>query len=171
MTSANYTRTEGQAETFQKMRCSMDATSAVQGQLFYLITINTIVSVVAFLGNALILFALRKDCSLHPPSKLLLRCLTTTDLLVGLIAEPSNIAYLISLLLGEWHLCQFSSAISFIVGYMLGTVSLLTVTAVSVDRLLALLLGLRYRQVVTLKRTFSLILIFWIVCSVAANRT
>lgn len=164
MMNSNYTRTE----SFQKMRCTMDSSSGVQGQLFYLITINTIISVVAFLGNALILFALRKDCSLHPPSKLLLRCLATTDLLVGLIAEPSNVTYLMSLLQSEWHLCRLSAAISFIVGYLLGTVSLLAISAISVDRLLALYLGLRYRQVVTLKRTHGLILIFWIACSVAA---
>ena len=42
-------------------------------------------------------------------------------------------------------------------------VSLLTLTAISVDRLLALLLGLRYRQVVTVKKTYVAILAFWIV--------
>ena len=42
-------------------------------------------------------------------------------------------------------------------------VSLLTLTAISVDRLLALLLGLRYRQVVTVKKTYIAILAFWIV--------
>ena len=42
-------------------------------------------------------------------------------------------------------------------------VSLLTLAAISVDRLLALLLGLRYRQVVTVKKTYIAILAFWIV--------
>ena len=41
-------------------------------------------------------------------------------------------------------------------------------TAISVDRLLALLLGLRYRQVVTLKRTHRIVAIFWLVSGVAA---
>ena len=40
--------------------------------------------------------------------------------------------------------------------------SLLTLTAISVERLLALLLGLRYRQVVTLKRTRFIIIAFWV---------
>ena len=39
--------------------------------------------------------------------------------------------------------------------------SLLTLTAISVDRLLALLLGLRYRQVVTLKRTCLTVAVIW----------
>ena len=42
-------------------------------------------------------------------------------------------------------------------------VSLLTLTAISLDRLLALLLGLRYRQVVTVKKTYIAVLAFWIV--------
>ena len=36
-------------------------------------------------------------------------------------------------------------------------------TATSVDRLIALLLGLRYKQVVTLKRTYVTVITFWIV--------
>ena len=44
----------------------------------------------------------------------------------------------------------------------------MTITAVSVDRLLALLLGLRYRQIVTLKRTDIIVAFFWIVSSVIA---
>ena len=46
---------------------------------------------------------------------------------------------------------------------ILCAVSLLTLTAISVDRLLALLLGLRYRQFVTLKRVFLISIAFYIV--------
>ena len=45
---------------------------------------------------------------------------------------------------------------------ILFAVSLLTLTAISVDRLLALLLGLRYKQVVTLKRAYVIALTFWL---------
>ena len=41
-------------------------------------------------------------------------------------------------------------------------VSVGTLTAISVDRLLALLLGLRYRQVVTLKRTYVIVITLWV---------
>lgn len=39
---------------------------------------------------------------------------------------------------------------------------MLTITAVSVDRLLALLLGLRYRHVMTLRRVWTLVVSFWL---------
>ena len=41
-------------------------------------------------------------------------------------------------------------------------------TAISGDRLLALLLGLRYKQVVTLKRTYIFLATFWVVSDIAA---
>ena len=49
--------------------------------------------------------------------------------------------------------------------------SLLTLTAISVDRLLALLLRLRYRQVVTLKRVYLIIITIWIVSIASALAT
>ena len=42
------------------------------------------------------------------------------------------------------------------------------VSAISVDRLLALLLGLRYKQIVTLKRTYIIVTTFWVFNLVAS---
>ena len=52
--------------------------------------------------------------------------------------------------------------------YIVWSVELITLTAISVDRLLALLLGLRYRQVVTLKRTCLIAIGGWIGSIVSA---
>ena len=61
----------------------------------------------------------------------------------------------------RFNICRYTVVLSFIVGYILGSVSLSTLTAVSVDRLLAMLLGLRYRRVVTLKPTYVTVIDFW----------
>jgi len=45
----------------------------------------------------------------------------------------------------------------------------LTLTAIRVDRLLALSLGLRYRQVLTLKRAYLIVVTFWIVSTLFAT--
>jgi len=50
----------------------------------------------------------------------------------------------------------------FITGCIFTGVSVGTLTAISVDRLLALLLGLRYRQVITLKRTYVIVFSLWL---------
>ena len=42
-------------------------------------------------------------------------------------------------------------------------------TAISVDRLLALLLGLRYKQIVTLKRTYVIVTTFWVFTLVTSS--
>ena len=74
-----------------------------------------------------------------------------------------------SLVNENWSLCRYVYNTNFIASYALCAVSLLTVTAISVDRLLALLLGLRYKQVVTLKRTYAIVAIFWIVSIITST--
>ena len=112
-------------------------------------------SITAFLGNVLIIVALQKLSSLHPPSRLLLGCLASTDLCVGLITQPLFVAYLMS---PSKH-CYFQILL-IITGVTLNGLSLLTLTAVGVDRFLALTLGLRYRNVVTLRRMQVLVVTF-----------
>ena len=154
--------TDAQQKTIDELFCSPDLTAGLHRRLTFLSVLNSFLSVTTFLGNALILTALHKESSLHPPSKLLLQCLATTDLCVGLIAEPLNVTYWMSLVNEHWNACPYLIAAHFITGYFLCGVSGLTLTAISVDRLLALLLGLGYRQVVTLKRTYMIVIIFWV---------
>ena len=53
-------------------------------------------SITAFLTNSLILVALYKESSLYPPYKLHYNSLATTELLVGLVAQPLYAAYWMS---------------------------------------------------------------------------
>lgn len=141
--------------------CSAGLTSRLHFQLTCLSVINALLSVTAVLGNTIILFALNRESSLHSPSKLLFRCLATADLCAGLIAEPLTVAFWISFLHGRRKICRYT-LMSLGAGYTLISVSLCTLTAISVDRLLALVLGLRYRQVVTMKRTYAVVAVFWV---------
>ena len=61
------------------------------------------------------------------------------------------------------NLCYYYGVWVDIVNIVFSGVSLLTATATSVDRLLALSLGLRYRQVVTVRRVGAILSCFWIV--------
>ena len=165
MATANVAE-NGQQKTVEQIFCLEGLTDKISGQLIFILVLNSLLSVSAFLGNALILIALHKESSFYPPSKLLLRCLATTDLCVGLIAEPLTVTCLISVLNEHWNMCRYISAAGFITGNILCGVSLFAITAISVDRLLALLLGLRYRQVVTLQRTFGVVIALWFVSTV-----
>ena len=165
----NFTGRGNQTQTFLQVRCRAALTSGIHEELIYLSAFNIFLSISAVLGNILILVALRKVSFLHPPSKLLFRCLATTDLCVGLITEPLGVVNRMSLIHGQWNLCRYVLVSSIITGYNLSLVSLLTASAISVDRLLALLLGLRYRQVVTLKRTYVIVVMIWFISSVACT--
>ena len=121
--------------------------------------LNTFFSITAILGNILILIALNKVTSICPPTKLLFRCLAVTDLCVGLVSQPLFTVKLLASL-NHYEYLLFN-AIEVISSQVLCGVSLLTSTAISVDRLLALSLGLRYRYVVTLRRVRALIISFW----------
>ena len=137
---------------------------------FYKISIIllSILTITATLGNSLILAALHKGLPLHPPSKLLLRSLAITDLCVGVISQPLIIAYLLLTLAEHWSSCRVIQYTVIVVNTIFPGVSLFTLTAISVDRLLALLLRLRYRQVVTVKRVRVVIFIFWPTSSLVA---
>ena len=72
-----------------------------------------------------------------------------------------------SLVHEHWSLCRYTRDVGYITGFTLCGVSLFTMTAISVDRLLAMLLGLRYKEIVTLRRTYIILAIVWVVCLIA----
>ena len=162
MATANFTGDEEQKTVEQQLCNSSGSIPGLQGHLTFLSVVNAFLSVTAFFGNVLVLIALHKKSSLQPPSKLLLRSLATTDFCVGLISEPLTVIYWMSVANEHQNICPVAFIAQFITSYILCGVSVATLTAVSVDRLLALLLGLRYRQVVTLKRTYAIVITLWV---------
>ena len=134
------------------------------GVWIFFTALTIFLSIFATLGNVLILVALRKVSSIHPPTKLLFRCLAVTDLCVGLLGQSLNVYVMyiaISLDIGNF-IVELVYVFVFIV-IVLVAVSILTSAAISVDRLLALLLGLRYRHVVTLCRVRVVIACVWFI--------
>ena len=132
-----------------------------------ILSVNVPLSIIAFLGNALIIAALLKPLSsLHPASKLLYGCLACTDLCVGIIIHPLFANFLMT----PQHSDRcFSAQIPLaILGILFCGVSLKTLSAIGVDRLLVLKLGLKYREKVTLRRVQILVAAFWLLDSVTA---
>ena len=169
MTEGNLAEDEIQ-KTIKELFCTKKLTGEVHKVLSLLSVLNIFLSITAFLGNTLILVALHEETSLHPPStsKLLYRNLAISDLCVGVILEPTAITYLLSVINEKWEICYYASVINHVAAicymHLLYALSLYTVTAISVNRLLALLLRLRYRQVITLKRTCLSVIVIWIMC-------
>ena len=126
--------------------------------------VNIFFSITSSLGNILILIALPKVTSLHPPTKLLFQCLAITDLGVGLISQP----LFATVLLIDYRNVNWSVILYNYLSIIFCGVSMNISTALSVDRLLALLLGLRYRHVVTLKRVRIAVACCWLTALVTA---
>ena len=120
-------------------------------------------SLTATLGNLLVLISIWRTPSLHSPSNVLLVGLALSDLGVGLFVQPIFLVYNIAKIKGLMELFC-SSALSFTVtGFCLCGVSLLTLTAISLDRYIAVHLHLRYKEIVTVKRVTAVLVIIWMV--------
>ena len=150
--------------TIQKIFCIPGPHEIYQQVLFA--SLNVSLGIIIFLGNALVIAALQKASSLHPPSKFLFSCLASTDLGAGIVLLPLYIAHALSP--KHSRLCTYLSMSTWIIGLTFSGVSLLTLTAISVERFLALSLGLRYRQVVTSKRLSGFVVAFWLASSANA---
>ena len=92
-----------------------------------------------------------------------------TCLLVGPLLEPLDVVYLLFVIHQDWNLCRVEETTTFIVGYTLGPVSLWTATAISFDRLFALKLAMRHTEVVTIKKTYAVIITFWVMSMVLSS--
>ena len=143
--------------------CSTELTEGIHDELRWAAALNIFLSFTAFIGNAIFLVALNKVSSLHSPSKLLFRTLATTDLCVGIISQPLTVVALLPEVKKHIHVCRYASTVRFLTAYPLCMVSMLTSTAINLDGLFALSLRIRYRQFVTLRRTYAIVALFWVI--------
>ena len=158
----------GREKKYEDLFCSADFNCDIHNKITGLAVsaVKILLSVIVILGNTLILVALHKENSLHPPSKLLLRCLAISDLCVGLVSEPLAVIFWMSTIYKRWNFCRHIFVSLIVTGYSLCGMSLLIMTAISVDRLLALSLRVKYRQVVTLKRICIILVMFCVISMV-----
>ena len=125
--------------------------------------VNFVFSLLTCIGNSFILFAIRKTQDLHSPSFILLGYLAASDFLVGLICQPFYVAFKIAEIVDNFKANCTLRMIQSISSWITSGASLVTLAAVSTDRLLALTLHLRYNTIVTVPRVFHSVFILWVV--------
>ena len=148
-------------EFFGNFSCSKQFNQGLDNQRIVFSVSNLLLGIAAIVENAVILMALHEETSLHKPSKVLLRNLVASDLCVGFVQLVFG-AYEISILQRRWQFCHLLYFVTKVSGSISIVVSLWTITAISVDRLLALLLKFRYRQVVTLRKVYPVGVASWV---------
>ena len=129
--------------------------------------LNSFLSVTAVFGNAFVISVIWRREVLHVPSNILLCCLATSDLVVGLISQPAFVIYKVAEIKGYFNVYCAARMFFFCSGWLFSGVSLLTMCAISVDRYLALKLHLRYTAVVTVTRVLATVIGFWLVCAIS----
>ena len=132
--------------------------------------VNLALAFLAITGNALVLYGVWKTPSLRSPSILLLCGLASTDVCVGLIAQRLFIAgnFIDSFSRSENLKLMLGNAHKTIALSLCGT-SLLIMTGISIDRLIAIVKPLQYPTIVTSSRVTRILVAIWAVSPLAAS--
>ena len=137
---------------------------------------NLVFSVVAVLGNLLVIHALWKSSSIPATVKKLFLSLALSDFAVGMLPQlmwgiimavmlsktsngDSNFASFCPVVVTA---CYFST-------FSLCSASFFTIAVIAVDRLLAISLHLRYHELVTSKRINMVLIMLWLTSGVTAS--
>ena len=125
---------------------------------------NSFTSYAAIMLNIVAIIALRKTPSLPKPLKILLLSISASDLCVGLLVQPLNVAL---------HVIDERNPnvaplvrVHSISATFFCTATLLGICAVSVDRFLAIHLHLRYQEIVTHRRVQAVVISIWVLSAV-----
>ena len=113
-------------------------------------SIVALLIIVSITGNLLVLAAIKRSPSLYSPSIIFICSLTVSDLLVGFIVQPLFIARELT----QLHLLKLPLEIT---AYAACGFSLCIMTAISLDRYVALHYHLRYPAVMTTTRAVYLV--------------
>ena len=151
---------------FLKVKIYFDQQEALRRM--FLCTINVLFAVSAIFLNWTVMFVIWKTRSLHTPSNIFVVGLAVSDLAVGLIVQPLFVATLMTGFRREFSTyCRLRLTMETI-AFSVSGASFLTLTIISVERLLALCLHLRYQAVVTCKRAVVYLGCIWLQTSVWA---
>ncbi|XP_031573076.1 melanocyte-stimulating hormone receptor-like [Actinia tenebrosa] len=122
--------------------------------------INAVFAPVAVAANLVVAFVIFRSPHLRRPSTFLLGCLAICDLLVGLLEQPSYVAF--RLLENHINYVPCSIRMLYSTGfYICYGVSFMTLSAISCERFVALALHLRYQELVTTRRVFRIVILIW----------
>ena len=139
---------------------SDEESSPFETSVIIISILNALLIPICIAGNVLVLAAVWRNPSLRTPSTILLCSLAVSDLFVGFLVLPVYIATARFILSGSSSDSRLYQARIFLIIQLCG-VSLDTVTAISVDRYLALRYHMRYPNLMTSKRAMYVVATFW----------
>jgi len=143
--------------------CTMTQGDALHSSYIANIVFNAFLCYTAIMLNIITIHAIRKTLSLPKPLKTLLLSLAVSDLGVGLLVQPLYVTLFVMLLVpNAGNSVTFSALFNMVVN-LLSYASFFGVTALTVDRFLAIHLHLRYQELVTHKRVVAVAISVWVI--------
>jgi len=115
--------------------------------VFAIIVINVISSILASVLNFLIILTFVKTTSLRTPSNILVLSLAISDFGIGVLMQPAYCWSLFAMFTNNASLLATSSKIFEVSFNLLIHGSFLTITAITIDRFLAIHLPLMYQEI------------------------
>lgn len=152
----NYTDRE-QNEFLDNSAKIEESRGSIETSVVVICVLNAPLMLTSTAGNILVLTAIKKTPSIRSSSITMLCSLAVSDLLVGFIVQPFFLASLLTRVF-------LIEKISKITAFCLCGVSLCTMTAISIDRFLALQYPMRYQATITAHQRAlnTLIVIIWL---------
>ena len=145
-------------------------TDGVKKVLVINCAVNIPLAITSIIGNSLVLHAIWKTSTFRSPSVVLLCGLALSDLTVGAVVQPFFIAKdLITLLSRDQSLKTLFLKVYNLLAFYVCGISLFTITAVCLDRLVAIQKPLRYPSFVTIPRVRCILVALWITCAILVN--
>ena len=118
--------------------------------------LNVPLMITSIVGNTVVLAAILRTSSLRSPSMILLCSLALSDILIGFLVQPLWISHELT------KIRSLNDVVSAMAFAACG-VSLSTMTAISVDRFLALHYHMRYPSLMTTHRAFHITGSLWLI--------
>ena len=118
---------------------------------YFTAALSVLLAIITIPGNFLVCLAIIKDLfrNLKTPFHYFLLSLAATDLVVGTIMDPLEVAYHINEAL---QLNFVDIKILYVLYFVLSTASILTLAALTVDRYVAVAMPVKYKTTVTSRR-------------------
>lgn len=126
-----------------------------------------ILIVVTLFGNGLVCVSFYSFPNLRVICNYFIVSLSVADILVALLAMP--FWFIVQLNNTEWPLSQQLKLFWSCIDIFCGTASIMNLTAVSVDRMLAIVTPFKYPKLLTPKRALVVILVIWLYSTAIAS--
>ena len=128
----------------------------------FVCVVNSILVLPTILLNGLAIVTIWKTPSLNSsPANILLLCLACADFMNGLITEPLAVIHLVGEITWDARLFCVPGAVMESAAWFASGISGITVLALSVDRFLAVYMHMRYKEIVTVRRTLIFVAAIW----------